>query len=156
MLLKVPFSLALNASREGASTTSLGNLFQCLTTPTVKNFFLISSLNLPSSSLKPFHLVLLLHVLIKTFSPVFPSAPFRYWKAAVKSPQSLLSSRLRSPNSLSLSSQGRCSSPLIFFTVLLWTCSKSSMSFFCVENTRTGCRTPSGVSRGAESPPSTC
>ena len=31
-------SLALNASRDGASTTSLGNLFQCLTTLWVKNF----------------------------------------------------------------------------------------------------------------------
>jgi len=50
MLLTALSSLALNASREGASTTSLGNLFQCLTTLTVKNF-LIFSLNL-SSSLK--------------------------------------------------------------------------------------------------------
>ena len=39
---------------EGGSTISLGNLFQCLTTLTVRNFFLISSLNLLSSSLKPF------------------------------------------------------------------------------------------------------
>jgi len=30
----------------GASTTSLGNLLQCLTTLTVKDFFLISNLNL--------------------------------------------------------------------------------------------------------------
>ena len=36
-------SLALNASRDGASTTSLGNLFQCVTTLCVKNFFLISN-----------------------------------------------------------------------------------------------------------------
>ena len=41
-------SLALNASRDGASTTSLGNLFQCVTTLFVKNFLLISNLNLPS------------------------------------------------------------------------------------------------------------
>ena len=39
-LLRAPSSLALNASREGASTASLGNLFQYLTTLTVKNFFL--------------------------------------------------------------------------------------------------------------------
>ncbi|NXR05665.1 DPS1 synthase, partial [Semnornis frantzii] len=36
-----------NNSREGAATTSLGNLCQCLTTLTVKYSFLISSLNLP-------------------------------------------------------------------------------------------------------------
>ena len=40
-------SLALNASSNGASTTSLGNLFQCVTT-CVKNFLLISNLNLLS------------------------------------------------------------------------------------------------------------
>ena len=41
-------SLALNAFRDGASTTSLGNLFQCNITLCVKNFLLISNLNLPS------------------------------------------------------------------------------------------------------------
>ena len=40
-------SLAFNASSNGASTTSLGNLFQCVTTLRVKNF-LISNLTLPS------------------------------------------------------------------------------------------------------------
>ena len=33
-------SLALNASSDGTSTTSLGNLFQCVTTLWVKNFLL--------------------------------------------------------------------------------------------------------------------
>ena len=42
-------SLALNASRDGASTASLGNLFQCVTTLCVKNFLLISNLNLTVS-----------------------------------------------------------------------------------------------------------
>ena len=37
----------------GIYWTSVGNLFQCLTTHTTKNFSLISSLNLPPSSLKP-------------------------------------------------------------------------------------------------------
>ena len=36
--LKAVFILALIASRKGASTTSLSNLFQCLTTLTVKKF----------------------------------------------------------------------------------------------------------------------
>jgi len=40
-LLKAPCNLASNTSREGAATASLGNLFQCLTTLPVKNFFLI-------------------------------------------------------------------------------------------------------------------
>ena len=37
---------------DGASTASLGNLFQCVTTLCVKNFLLISNLNLPCLSLK--------------------------------------------------------------------------------------------------------
>jgi len=51
-LLEAPSNLALNTAREGASTASLGNLFQCLTTPILKNFFLISNLNIPSFFLK--------------------------------------------------------------------------------------------------------
>ena len=47
-------SLALNISRDGSSTISLGNLFQCDTTLWGKNFLLIANLNLPCLSLKPF------------------------------------------------------------------------------------------------------
>ena len=57
-------SLALNASRDGASTASLGNLFQCVTTLCVKNFLLLSNLNLSRLSLKPFPLVLSLSTLV--------------------------------------------------------------------------------------------
>jgi len=42
--------LAFKVSRDEASTTSLGNLYQHLTTLTVKGFFPISSRNLPSLS----------------------------------------------------------------------------------------------------------
>ena len=61
--------------RYRAPTTSLGNLFQCLTTLTVKDFFLISNLNIPSSSLKPFLLVLSQQYLLKSlsFSKLVPS-----------------------------------------------------------------------------------
>ncbi|KAK4827563.1 hypothetical protein QYF61_019187 [Mycteria americana] len=69
-----------NTSRGGASTTSLDDLFQCLTTLIVKNLILISNLNLPTFSLKPLPLVLSPHAL----------APFTCWKAARRSPRSLL------------------------------------------------------------------
>ena len=59
-----------------ASTTSLGNLFQCLNTFTVKDFFLISNLNLPSLSLKPFPLVLPQQILLESV-PLFPVAPLQ-------------------------------------------------------------------------------
>ena len=60
------------------STTSLRNLFQHLTTMTVKTFFLISNLNLPSFSLKPLPLVLSQQTLLKSLSPCFLQPPFRY------------------------------------------------------------------------------
>jgi len=50
----------LNTSRDGDSTISLGSLFQCFITLSVKKFFLISSLNLLWCNLRPFPLVLLL------------------------------------------------------------------------------------------------
>ncbi|KAK4827199.1 hypothetical protein QYF61_015227, partial [Mycteria americana] len=58
-LLKAPSNLTLYTSNDGASTTSLGNLVERPTTIIVKNFFLMSNLNLPSFSLKPLLLVLL-------------------------------------------------------------------------------------------------
>jgi len=61
----------------------------------------------------------------------FLVGPFMYQKAAIRSPQSLLFSKLNSPNSLSFSSQERGSSPQIIFVALLWTRSNSSMSFLC-------------------------
>ena len=46
-LLGAPSSLTLNASRDATSTTTLDNLFQGLTTPTIKIFLLTFNLNLP-------------------------------------------------------------------------------------------------------------
>ena len=50
----------LNTFRDGDSTTSLGSLFQCLTTLLEKKCFLISSLKLPWCNSWPFLLVLML------------------------------------------------------------------------------------------------
>ena len=83
-------SLALNASRDGASTISLGNLFQCVTTLCVKKFLLISNLNLPCLSLKPFPLVLSLSALVNSCSPSFAM----HYVPAVCSPKAHISSSL--------------------------------------------------------------
>jgi len=122
-------SLALNASREGAPTTSLGNLFQCVTTLWVKNFLLGSNLNLPCLSLKPFPLVPSLSTLVNSYSPSCLYATFKYWKATMRCPLSLLFSKLNKPSSLNLSSYETCSSPLIILVALFWTRSKSFTSF---------------------------
>ncbi|XP_059576481.1 cilia- and flagella-associated protein 91 isoform X2 [Alligator mississippiensis] len=50
--------LVLKASKDGASTTSLGNLCQCFTTFLVSRFILISNLNFPCCNLSPLLLVL--------------------------------------------------------------------------------------------------
>ena len=52
-----------------------------------------------------------------------------HWKATMRSPWSLLFSKLNKPSSLNLSSEERRSSPLIILVALLWTRSKSSTSF---------------------------
>ena len=103
-LSRATSSLALNASRDGASTASLSNLFRYVTTFHVENFLLISYLNLPCLRLKPLPLVLSLSTLVNSRSPSCLYAPFKYWKAAVRSPQSLLFSKLNKPSSLNLSS----------------------------------------------------
>lgn len=74
-MLKTSSNLALNTLRNGTSTDALGNIWQCLTTFTVENVFLISILNPHSYSIKPFPLVLLLLALPKWSSPAFLKAP---------------------------------------------------------------------------------
>ena len=74
---------------------------------------LTSHLNLPCFSLKPLSLVLPLQALVKSLSPSFLETPYTYCKAARRSLQGLLFSRLNSANSLSLPSSERCSNPLI-------------------------------------------
>lgn len=59
-LLKDLPKVTLNTTRNGASTASLENPFQCLTTLRVKNYFFMSNLNLPFFSLKLLPLVLFL------------------------------------------------------------------------------------------------
>jgi len=76
-LLRAPSRLALHVSEDEASTTSLGNLFQCLITLILKSLFLFN-LNLPSSSLKPFPLVLSQQTLLKSLSPSLLQPPLRY------------------------------------------------------------------------------
>ena len=58
-VLRAPSSLTFNVSKDKASTTTLGNLLQCLTTLTVKNFFLISNLNLKGETMKEISFCLL-------------------------------------------------------------------------------------------------
>lgn len=68
-LLNSPLNLTLNTVMDGALTDSMGSLFQCLTSLTVKNFYLISNLNFPSFSFNSLLLVLSVQFLMKSPSP---------------------------------------------------------------------------------------
>ncbi|KAK4827080.1 hypothetical protein QYF61_014182 [Mycteria americana] len=68
---------------DGDSTTSLGSLFQWLATLSVKNFFLISNLNLPWHNLRPFPFVLSLVTWEKRPTPTSLQPPFRVVTEAI-------------------------------------------------------------------------
>ena len=59
MFLNITSTCFLNTSRDGDSSTSLGSPFQCLTTLSKKDFFLISNLNFPWWNLSLFSVALL-------------------------------------------------------------------------------------------------
>ena len=86
----------MKISRNRACAPSLGNLFLCLATLKCRRLFFISNLDLPSLSLKPFPLLFSPQTLVQSLSPSFLKLPFRYWKEALRSPQSLLFFRLNS------------------------------------------------------------
>jgi len=89
-------SLVLNASRDGASTTTLGNLFQTIINHRISVSGQLVSLPhhphykrhfpyiQPQSTL--FKLVLSSQTLLKSLCLSFLLPPFRYWMAAIKSP----------------------------------------------------------------------
>ena len=85
------------------------------------------NLSIPSFSLKPFPLVLSISDRRKVNLPL----AYKLSIAAMTSPQSLLFFKLNRPSPLNLSSQERCSSPLITLVAPLQTHSKSSASFLC-------------------------
>jgi len=70
---------------------------------------------------------------------------FRYWKTTLRSPHSLLFSRLNSPNVLSLSSQQRGSSPHII-AVASSGPAPTGPCLSCAEGSGAGRRTPRGIS----------
>jgi len=94
-----PSSLTSHVSKDGASTTSPGNLCQCLTTHKLFSYIQSESPLFYFETISPCPITA---DPAKEFVLFFLPAPFRYGKAALRSPWSLLFSRLNS--SLSLSS----------------------------------------------------
>jgi len=68
----------------------------------MKKFLLLSNINLPYLSLKLFPIVLSLSTLINSRSLSCLYAPFKFWKATIRSPQSLLSSKLNKHRSVTV------------------------------------------------------
>jgi len=94
-----------------------------------KNFLLISNLNHLPFYLKPLplscHYWTIWNVGLPPDYKIPSSTGIPHWGIPAAF------SRLKKPNSLNLSLQGRCSSPLIIFVALVWTHWNSSMSFLC-------------------------
>ena len=119
----------LNTSRDGDSTTSLRSLFQCLTTLSVKKFFLISNLNLPWCNLRPFPLILSPVTSEKRPTPLY--IPFRYWKRTIRSLfdwSQLLYCSILLPSKLLLLGH------FILFLTFRWSLSDSSQTYFVLQS----------------------
>jgi len=129
-LLRAPSNLALNTAREGAATTPLGSLCQCFTTLMVKNFILISNLNLPPISLEPFPLVLSLHTLVKSPSPSFLLAPSGTGSCSKVTLEPALP-QAEQPQLPQPVLVGEVLQPSDHLRGLLWPRSNTSMSFLC-------------------------
>ena len=108
-----------------ASTTSFGNLFQCVTTLRVKNFLQISNLNLPSQLKTIPPCPITIHPCKQTFPLLFILSLQVHNEVSPKS--SLLQAKqAHFPQPFLI---GEVSSPLIILVALLWARSKSSTSF---------------------------
>jgi len=100
MLLRALSKCLLNTERVGASTASLGSLFQCLSTLLVRKCFLRPSLNLPWRSFEPFPCVLSLDTREKTSAHPSPLPLLRQLQRAMTLPISFLFSKLEKPRVL--------------------------------------------------------
>lgn len=100
-------NLFLNTSRAGYSFTSLGSLFQCLTTFCMKKFFLVSSLNLPWPSLAMSCCPIAIYLGEDT-EPCLATATFLVLVENDKVPLRLFFSGLNTYSSLSHSSYNLC------------------------------------------------
>ena len=94
-----PYNLAVSTLEGWGIHNFSGQHFPVPPIFTGDNFFWICTLSLHTFRLKLLSLVLSLYSLIKSPSPPLILVPFRYWEAAMKSPQSLLFTRLNNPNS---------------------------------------------------------
>lgn len=107
MSLSATSTHLLNPSWNGDSLTSLGIVFQCLTTLAIKKSSLKSNPNSPFCSLRPFPLILSLFPRRSHQAPAgctLPSGNFR----DQKSPLSLLFSGLYSPSSMGFRNKPTC------------------------------------------------
>ena len=101
-------------------TTSLGSLFQGLTTLWVMKYFLMSSLNLPWCCFEPFPQNLSLDPREKRSAPLSPLALLRKLLRVMRSPFSRLYSELEKSRVLCCFSQEVSSRLFTSFVALLW------------------------------------
>lgn len=129
------------SGRLGAMATDVGSMFQCPTSLSLKNCFLIPNLTLPWCSSVPFPWVLSL--LLERSTPV---VLFLLWKllVAMRPPFSILCSGLSKPSEHSCFLYSVPSRPFTIFPALLGMLAKSFISFLysgtptCTQNSKWG------------------
>jgi len=137
--------LFLNISKEGDSTTSLGNLCQCSITLTVKKVFPDVQREPPLLQFLPIAHVFLLGTTEKSLTPFSLHPPFKYVHTFMGSPLSLLFPRLNSPSSPFSS---RRDTPVLYSSLwhFAWL-SAVSPCLSCTGELRTGCTGPDVASQ---------
>lgn len=114
----------LSISEHGDSRTSLGNLCQCMVTLTAKMFFIMFRWTFSVFDFVPLALVLSLGATEEKLPPLSFSA----LQVLIRTPLSLISSRLTVPALSACSHRRDAPSPIIIFMALCWTLSRMSVS----------------------------
>lgn len=147
----------LKTSRNGDSTSSLGNLCQRSITLTANKSCLMLRRNLPLV----FQFLHTGPVPGNGRAPLPAHSPLTYLYSFMRSALTLLFSRLNSVSSFHLSSDGRCSRPFAILVEPSAGPSAPAPSLSSTGDSKTAQSTPgvasaAGLSRGQESPPSIC
>ena len=115
-LLRAQSNLTWSTCRDGAPTTSQGNLCQCLTALTTEKFILTSSLNLPLLVRNKFPYVLSQQTPLQSV-PLCLTAPLDTERLLSGLPRAFSPAGCTAP-ALSLSLEGRCSIPPVISVAL--------------------------------------
>lgn len=111
-------------------TTSMGDYYNGWALQCENIYSPVQNQNLPMSNFFHYPLSLLWDYLWKRETLSSLESPLKYWNMMIKSPLSLLLSKLNKPSFLSFFSHVRFLSRLIIFVACIWTLYSLSAAFF--------------------------